>query len=464
MCGCVAHTCAPPQYSILNTLTVMFHSHASAQIANVSLDGTSDTLTSVILDILQNPSSYGGVITSITCTLLYDIMNASPQSVATVHESGLGGAFTSILSSGCVAATPELIMAIPNVIAALSLTEASALKVAKANPFPSMLRIFYSPEYAMPRSRALQGDMAAIFGTGVDEVIRHVPSLRPLCIDALVGALKKIIAIGEELKADEQAADLANIRTSPTDPLINRRTAYLQYVSNFSQLLEQILNKAETATSFISKGGIDLLLDLYQYLLPTDRNFLSNLSCMSNFSIAHLAHFSPAQSLTLTLKSIAQFEAQTVIKAVTAGLNKQFSSLAAASKKLRNLPPSDPSSPSSSTFEVNAEGVLNDIPRVGLHLLPPGDASTSLIANYSLYLKNIAIVEWHCSVLSYIIRNVSMKSDASSFARIERWHKELTSNDFETVFKKIAALHRSTQLETCRVRTEESYREREEQR
>lgn len=133
-------------YSILNTLTVLFHSHASAQIASTGLDGTSTTLTSVILDVLRNPTSYGGVITSITCTLLYDIMNASPQSVATVHDSGLGGAFMTILEVGCIAPTPELIMAIPNVIAALALTEASAKKVLQANPFPAMLRIFYSEQ------------------------------------------------------------------------------------------------------------------------------------------------------------------------------------------------------------------------------------------------------------------------------------------------------------------------------
>jgi hypothetical protein len=238
--------------------------------------------------------------------------------------------------------------------------------------------------------------------------------------------------------------------------------------------------------------------------------------------MAHLAHFAPAQTQTLALKSLGQFESQKVrcahasagwghracertpcdesapplthplrslrsharfartlaslarslrshraqvIQAVTSALNKQFTALAAASRALRNLPPSSsPSSPSSSTFEVNAEGVLNDIPRVALHTLPPGAATTTLVHNYSAYLQEVLVVEWICSVLAAIIRNVTQKSEINNFARNERWHNELISDEFVAVFKKISALHRSAQLETCRVRTESSYREREEQR
>ena len=58
----------------------------------------------------------------------------------------------------------ELIMALPNVIMALSLTEAGAKAVAEANPFPSMLSIFCSPSYVMPNSRCLLVSFMHTFG------------------------------------------------------------------------------------------------------------------------------------------------------------------------------------------------------------------------------------------------------------------------------------------------------------
>ena len=58
----------------------------------------------------------------------------------------------------------ELIMALPNVIVALSLTEASAKAVAEANPCPALLSIFCSPKYVMPNSRCHLNEMAAIIG------------------------------------------------------------------------------------------------------------------------------------------------------------------------------------------------------------------------------------------------------------------------------------------------------------
>lgn len=100
--------------------------------------------------------------------------------------------------------TPELIMAIPNVVSALSLTEAGSALVLKANPFPAMIKIFYSPEYAMPNSRALQGDMAAIFGTGLHEIVHHVKKLKEPCLDALEAAVKNILQLGIDLEVRER--------------------------------------------------------------------------------------------------------------------------------------------------------------------------------------------------------------------------------------------------------------------
>ena len=478
--------------SVINNLTVMYHSHASNQNSNMSVDGSNASLISVVEDILSNTSEYGGTLTSLTCTLLSDLINSDPQSVKDVHTSGLADCFFDILKEDRVAPLPELVMAIPNVVSALSLTDYGSARVLDVNPFPLMIRLFHSPAYVMPKSKSLVGDMAAIFGTGLDEIIRHVPKLKTACLDALIEGLKKVRQIGKELRERESSC---MGRFSLEDQ--ENRTAFLQYVSHMSQLLEQVLMKPEHAGPFIKNGGVELLLSFYEYLLPTDRVLLSHLSSLSNFSMAHLAHFGAASCLTMTIKSVAQFESQTVISLIVKELKTRFEALAKAARLVRGVAndnddddkigtsggkanlrrggsgssssssssnsSSSSSSSSSDTFDVNAEGILAEIPRVPLHMINREEPFDRL-SNFSQYLCCIAVVEWLSSVMGTVVRNVALKSESSARYTNERWWRELTSSDFNLVFKKLSALHRSTQLETCRVRTEENYSSREEER
>ena len=126
-------------------------------------------------------NSYGGVLAALVATFLSDVMNSDPQVVHYVHKSGLAKSFLSLLMDNTnkeggseeegdkepvpiLKPSAELIMALPNVIMALSLTEAGAKAVAEANPFPSMLSIFCSPSYVMPNSRCLLVSFMHTFG------------------------------------------------------------------------------------------------------------------------------------------------------------------------------------------------------------------------------------------------------------------------------------------------------------
>lgn len=52
--------------------------------------------------------------------------------------------------------------------------------------------MLHSPEYMQPQSRSADGDVTNAVGAGLDELMRHVPALRPQCIKALVVALKEV--------------------------------------------------------------------------------------------------------------------------------------------------------------------------------------------------------------------------------------------------------------------------------
>lgn len=53
-------------------------------------------------------------------------------------------------------------------------------------------RMLHSPESMHPQSRYPDGNVTTVVGAGLDELMRHVPSLRPQCIKALVASLKEV--------------------------------------------------------------------------------------------------------------------------------------------------------------------------------------------------------------------------------------------------------------------------------
>ena len=151
-------------FSAVNCLTVVFHQHESGvnNPASAPSGGAllrKPELQKVLLEIMDNVNSYGGVLAALVATFLSDVMNSDPQVVHYVHKSGLATSFLSLLMDNTnkeggseeegdkepvpiLKPSAELIMALPNVIMALSLTEAGAKAVAEANPFPSMLQSF----------------------------------------------------------------------------------------------------------------------------------------------------------------------------------------------------------------------------------------------------------------------------------------------------------------------------------
>lgn len=52
--------------------------------------------------------------------------------------------------------------------------------------------MLHSPESMHPQSRYPEGNITTVVGAGLDELMRHVPALRPQCIKALVASLKEV--------------------------------------------------------------------------------------------------------------------------------------------------------------------------------------------------------------------------------------------------------------------------------
>jgi hypothetical protein len=99
-------------FSAVNCLTVVFHQQESGSnnpTTSAALSGAAQLrkpeLQKVLLEIMENVHSYGGVLAALVATFLSDVMNSDPQVVHHVHSSGLAKSFLSLLMRADLEAT-----------------------------------------------------------------------------------------------------------------------------------------------------------------------------------------------------------------------------------------------------------------------------------------------------------------------------------------------------------------------
>jgi E3 ubiquitin-protein ligase HUWE1 len=450
-------------FSIVTSLTVVFHKESTSTTGTSPSGGSQlrkKELTEAVMNILEDVNSYGGHLVSLVATLLSDVMNGDPHIVHHVHESGIAKSFLKMLigevqdcSEGKeiftsrVPPVPELIMAIPNVISALALTEDGAKAIADVNPFPSFLRIFYHPDYAMPRSRCLLNELSAIVGTGLDEVIRHVDRLKPLVLKAVADALVDVAGYAENLTLREDALfGFGEPYEEKKEEMENERSCLIQFILNFGQLLEQILANEEHLDMFVEFGGLNALLRLFPASMPSSKQFLAYVSCLSSPSVSTLHHSTCEENLSLALKCIEyRYDSFKLLRELMEHANRLLDEWDQCQKALsQNV----------------GDFTLDFLPWESL----PSVSRLELLPFISSYLRSVVNVQWMTRVLASSIEAASKRASesGSSWSRTDReWKKEISGPDFEALINRIAFFHRSALYEVCRVRTKADFEQKE---
>ena len=458
-------------FSIVTCLTVVFHQESTSSSV-VAPSGAAQLrkpeLTFALIEIMENVEAYGGHLVSLIATLMSDVMNSDPHVVHHVHKRGLAESFMNMLLGGtaenpALPAVPELIMAIPNVLAALALTEDGATAVKEANPFPALLRLLYHPKYSMPNSRCMLIEMTAILGTGLDEIMRHVNSMRPLVCEAIAEAMNNVAALGEELsrKESELERTIPEIDRAASD-LENERSCLMQYALNFGQVLEQILHNEDHCEPFAEAGGLEALLKLYPCLMPTGSEFLSHISSLSCPSVSTLTHSTTEDSLTLAFKCIAlRYDSFKMLQTMIDTVNLQLEKLEKCQKALRD----EYAEGKVHDGSLDATYILEGLPREPIYsLMTPAFASTSEIL--ARYLRQVVTVQWVTSLLAVVIKASCQRSQESGtgWNRTKKWKKELSSTAFVELVGRLSRFHQSAIFEVCRIRSEDGFEERDKKR
>jgi hypothetical protein len=440
--------------SLLVTLSVSFHSQGimtAGATSRTIRDGS--TLGKVLLKIMNNIEVFGPVIFAQASVLVSDIINNDPSSVNHVHSSGIADAYLKTLTRWDISKldpqkklviSPELIIAVPPLLGALSLTSAHAEKVMQYAPLVHLMDLFALPCYVLEEGEVVEEendagqsdvfgvDVAVVVGAGVFELMRHNSTLQEPALRASVLALKKVILFGKE-----------QLKTGPPNQRYYR--ALLKMANNVSEVLEPILSKSEHAAPFADQGGIESLLELYHLILPGTASFLSSASGprQSKFDSADSSFFrSPAaQSITLAIRSYASQQPTQMLAALVKSIGQQLDALHRA-RQVFGLPWV------LSENGEGAEGLLTSLPDIELkELLSDANSQTNSkkVGQLGDYLKILATLEWLSGLLVWTM------STAQNHLQSRRWFTELTSLATQIVLRRLYAVDRSVQFERANV-------------
>ncbi|CAK4122100.1 unnamed protein product [Aphanomyces euteiches] len=384
--------------SLINMLSVAFHTQGIMSAGTTSrFIREGSTLNTALATILSQMDTFGPLIYSQAATLMADVISNDPTCVNHVHSTGLAKAFLDTICRWDLASSdkalppgPELIIAIPNVISALCLTSTYIEKVTKYEPLTYLMDMFAMPAYVEDID-FLQRDVASIVGSGLDELMRHVPALAKPAIQACVRALKKVV----DLRA--------------THTVLIRLTLHL------CDVLEPVLAKVENSSRFSEIGGVDALLTLYTRILPDATIFLSNASNESS----PLSHYPAAQSITMASRAYITQQPAAMLSKLMSQISAQIDVLEA----------------------TRTNGVLGLISLVQDISLNEINQTNTPVGAIGTYLQTLSQLEWLVSLLIWTMRT------AQTHVQNKKWFVDFSSTQNQEVLKRLFALDRSVQIE-----------------
>lgn len=123
--------------------------------------------------VVARPFHYGGSLFATAASTAADIAHAEPVVTSALVDAGILRALLRSVGMG-LPPSGEAIRCVPNVLAALSLAPAARDEIIGVQPLRPYVARLATPFYG----RAMHGETPVLIGSSLDELIRHVESLR----------------------------------------------------------------------------------------------------------------------------------------------------------------------------------------------------------------------------------------------------------------------------------------------
>ena len=200
--GVLSHSHRSLVRLLLRIATHLLHSQAMAGRLRTIVEGE---LPAVLKRVIEHPKIYGGAIFAFATSLMSDIVHHDTNCLAALQGAKLPEAVMNAISDGLVA-SPEAINCIPNALSALCLSPQCLEAITERQCVSLFFQVMGS------NLKHLNGDTPAMLGVGIDELLRHVPSLRNAGAEACVSMLQRVyestLIEPKRVEAVDSAAEL----------------------------------------------------------------------------------------------------------------------------------------------------------------------------------------------------------------------------------------------------------------
>ncbi|XVF64921.1 hypothetical protein PTKIN_Ptkin09bG0205300 [Pterospermum kingtungense] len=227
--------------------------------------------------IYGNADKFGGDIFYSTVTVMSEIIHKDPTCLPSLLELGLPAAFLSSVLSG-VLPSSKAIICIPNGIGAICLNAKGLEAVKETLALRFLVNIFTSKKFVLAMNDAI-----VPLSNAVEELFRHVSSLRSSGVDIIIEIVNKIASFGDsnsssgsssvekangssvmetdsEDKGNEEHC-LVGVVDSVTEGISDEQ--FLQLcILHLMVLVNRTTENSETCRLFVEKSGIEALLKL----------------------------------------------------------------------------------------------------------------------------------------------------------------------------------------------------------
>uniref|UniRef100_A0A7N0UIS5 HECT-type E3 ubiquitin transferase n=1 Tax=Kalanchoe fedtschenkoi TaxID=63787 RepID=A0A7N0UIS5_KALFE len=225
--------------------------------------------------IFRNVEKFGGDIYSSAVALMNEIIHKDPTCFTSLHDAGLPQAFLTSVVAGILPSSKAL-TCVPNGLGAICLNAKGLDAVKESSALRFIVDIFTLKKYAVAMNEGILP-----LANAVEELLRHVSSLRNSGVDAIIEIVNKIAMFCDDnLTRSSRLPSSSNAMETDTEDKVNDDNCTLvaetdvdaEDVSNdqFIQLsifhvmvlVHRAIENTETCRLFVEKSGIEALLKL----------------------------------------------------------------------------------------------------------------------------------------------------------------------------------------------------------
>ncbi|KAE9587087.1 putative aminoacyltransferase, E1 ubiquitin-activating enzyme [Lupinus albus] len=247
------------------------------------------SLPATVALIFRNVDKFGSDIYYSAVTVMSEIIQKDPTYFAVLYEMGLPDAFLSSVVCG-VPPSSKALICIPNGLGAICLNAKGLEIVRETSSVRFLVDIFTSKKYVLAMNEAI-----IPLANSVEELLRHVPSLRSTGVDIIIEIIHKIASFGccndtgssgkanegsamdtdSEDKENESYSCFVGTTGSSTEGISDEQFVPL-CIFHLMVLVHQTMENSETCRVFVEKSGIEALLKLL--LRPAITQFSDGMS------------------------------------------------------------------------------------------------------------------------------------------------------------------------------------------